>query len=377
MVPFLEIDGAYGEGGGQVLRTALTLSALTGRPIQISRIRAGRRNPGLAPQHLTNVLAIARICDAEVEGATLGSTEIRFRPLSRPRPGTYVFDVTNAAQGGSAGSVTLILQTLLLPLAFAATTSQLTLSGGTHVPWSPPFEHIAHIYLPTVDRMGIRATCRLEAWGFYPVGGGKIVVDIHGVNSSGSDTEPGEHPGEPGVTVATRILTPLVLTERGDFRRVWGIAVACNLPAHVAQRMANRAHKMLSSAGLRAEITPRRERGVGSGAGLCLIAEYEYALAGFSALGERGKSSEQVAEETCRDLLAHHASGAPVDSHLSDQLLLPMAFAHGRSELRVGCITRHLLTNAYVIRQLIPVQIEIEGDEGGPGIVVVHGCDPA
>jgi RNA 3'-terminal phosphate cyclase (ATP) len=267
----------------------------------------------------------------------------------------------------------LIFQTLLLPLAFGETTSQFTLRGGTHVPWSPPFEHLAHVYLPTVGRMGVRAMCRLEAWGFYPVGGGKIVADIYGVNSSDSNTEVGEHVGEPGVTGATRTLTPLVLTERGDLRCVWGTAVACNLPVHVAQRMTNRAYKMLSSAGLRAEITPRRGRGVGAGASLCLIAEYEHALAGFSALGERGKPSEQVAEEACRDLLAHHANGAPVDLHLSDQLLLPMAFAPGRSEFRVGCITRHLLTNAHIIRQFLPAQIEVEGDEGRPGTVVVRG----
>jgi RNA 3'-terminal phosphate cyclase (ATP) len=151
MVQILEIDGAYGEGGGQVLRTSLTLSVLTGRPMHISRIRAGRRNPGLAPQHLTNVFAVARICDADVQGATLGSTEVRFQPRSRPRPGAYLFDVTHVAQGGSAGSVTLILQTLLLPLAFAEKASHLTLQGGTHVPWSPPFEHIAYVYLPTVE----------------------------------------------------------------------------------------------------------------------------------------------------------------------------------------------------------------------------------
>ena len=348
----IEIDGSYGEGGGQVLRTALTLSVLTGLPTHIYRIRAGRRKPGLAAQHLTGVLALAQVCDADVRGAAIGSADLTFQPRSRARPGTYVFDVAHAAQRGSAGSVTLLLQTLLLPLAGVAGASHLTLKGGTHVPWSPPVDYLAHVYLPTAARMGLQASCRLDAWGFYPAGGGQISVDIQGTGQT---------------------LTPLTLAERGNLKRIWGIAVACNLPADIAQRIANRARNVLGDAGLRADITPKRERGVGPGAGLFLVAEYEQAQAGFSALGAKGKPSEQVADEACRDLLAHHACGAPVDAHLADQLLLPMALAAGRSGFRTARITQHLLTNAHIIRQFIPAQIEIEGNEGEPGTVAVRG----
>jgi RNA 3'-terminal phosphate cyclase (ATP) len=349
----IEIDGSYGEGGGQVLRTALTLSTLTGQAAHLRRIRAGRRNPGLAPQHLTGVLALARICAAEVHQAAIGSTEIVFEPHSAPYAGTYVFDVAQAAPGGSAGAVSLILQTLLLPLTFAEGASAVTVKGGTHVPWSPPFEYLAHVYLPTAARMGLKAECRLEGWGFYPMGGGQVAAEVEG----GSPTT----------------LTPLALTERGRLKRIWGTATACKLPSHIAQRMADRARNVLSQAGLPAQITPRRESGVGPGAALCLVAEYEGGLAGFSALGARGKPSEQVADEACQELKTFHAGGAPVDAHLADQLLLPTALAAGRSEFRTQRVTSHLLTNAHIIRQFIPARIEIGGQEGEPGEVAVEG----
>lgn len=351
----VEIDGSAGEGGGQVLRTALALAALTSRPVRIHSIRARRQNPGLAPQHLTGVLALAAICEARVDGAAIGSTEIRFTPGASVRPGDYAFDVATVAQGGSAGSVTLLLQTLLLPLAFAPGPSRLTLQGGTHVAWSPPFEYIAGTFLPAVEGMGVRATCRLDAWGFYPVGGGRISVHIDG---------------------ATTALRPLHLAERGPLQRISGLAVAANLPAHIPQRMANRARSLLDKAGLNADITPRRERSAGPGAGLFLTAEYENISASFSALGARGKSSESVAEEACQELLAFHGQDAPVDRHLADQLLLPAALTDGRSAYRVQRITRHLLTNAHVIRQFVPTQIDIRGAEEQPGEVEVQGIAP-
>ncbi|MFQ5630675.1 MAG: RNA 3'-terminal phosphate cyclase, partial [bacterium] len=273
----IEIDGSYGEGGGQVLRTALTLSVLTQLKVRIYSIRAGRKNPGLAPQHLTNVLALAQICDADVRGAKIGSTEVVFQPQSAPRAGHYIFDVSKAAQRGSAGSVTLILQTLLLPLAYAEGENHLILKGGTNVSWSPPFEFLAQVYLPLVERMGIKAVCTLQSRGFYPIGGGKIEAKIQGVSQTDTESSPR--------------LAPLNFHQRGDLRMVKGQALACNLPAHIPQRMADRARKLLTNAGLRNEITPRVERSVATGAFLFLLAEYKHAIAGFSALGERGKSS--------------------------------------------------------------------------------------
>jgi RNA 3'-terminal phosphate cyclase (ATP) len=349
----LEIDGAFGEGGGQVVRTSLTLSVLTGRPVAIRNIRANRSKPGLAPQHLTNVLALAGICGADVEGAEIGSTELLFEPKSAPRAGEYRFDVTEVLSSGSAGSVTLILQTILLPLTFAKGKSTLLLRGGTHVTWSPPFEYIDRVFLPTVEKMGIIASCRLNVPGFYPAGGGEITVEIIGLRTA---------------------LKPIMLSERGELLRIEGNAIACNLPSHIPQRMADRARALLESAGFKADITPRREQCIGPGAGIFLTAHYEKALAGFSALGAPGKPSEAVAEEACDQLFTHHSGGAPVDRYLADQLLLPMSLADGVSAFETACISSHLLTNAHIIGQFIDAKISIEGEEGEPGRVTVTGA---
>jgi len=369
MKPPLDIDGSHGEGGGQILRTALTLAALTGRATRVHSVRARRKNPGLAPQHLTNVLALAEVCHAELHGAAIGSTEIRFGPRSRPRAGNYVLDVALATRGGSAGSVTLIFQTLLLPLAFAEGPSRLAITGGTHVPWSPTFDDVAEVYLPTVARMGVRAACVLEAWGFYPAGNGRIVGEV---NAGSPVKSPIKSPIKTQGETPAR-LAPLRLERRGALRRVRGRAISCRLPEHVADRMAARARANLEAQGLPVEIEPLRVDGVAPGAALCLVAEYEEALAGFSALGERGKPAEQVADEASGALLAHHASGAPVEAHLGDQILLPMALANGESAFRTARVTSHLLTNAHVIRQFIAAEIDIEGKEGEAAIVRVRG----
>ena len=352
MKTWVEIDGSFGEGGGQVIRTSLTLAALTGRPVAIHNIRKNRRNPGLAPQHLTNVLALAEICDAKVEGAEIGSMELMFEPQSKPRSGRYVFDVTETAQKGSAGSVTLILQTLLLPLALINAKSHLVLRGGTNVAWSPPYEYIAHVFLPMLERMGIKAKYQLNTRGFYPVGGGEISVEIFGSAS----------------------VMPIKLNERGNLLRIWGNATACNLPAHIPQRMADRAGTILKSSGFSAEITPSSERCAGSGAGIFLTVQYEHALAGFSALGKPGKPSEEVAEEVCAYLIEYHKSGASVDRYLADQLLLPISLAEGVSEFKTDFISSHLVTNAHIIRQFIAVDIFFDAEVGEPGSVVVSGA---
>lgn len=349
---FLEIDGSIGEGGGQVLRTALTLSVLTGRPVEIRNIRAGRPNPGLQPQHLTAVQAAAAICRAQVEGAALGSQTLRFAPQSAPAPGEYVFDVTEVAGRGSAGAVGLVFQTLFLPLALVPGESLVVLRGGTHVPWAPSVDYLQEVFLPTVARMGLDAEIDLVAWGFYPVGGGEARVRIR---------------GRPGP------LSPLSLTERGSARKVRGRTVVSNLPAHIPQRMADRARNLLVRAGLKADLQPLVTRGAGPGAGIFLVVEYEHIRAGFSAYGRKGVPAEQVAEEACRELLAHHESGAPVDPHLADQLLLPMALAAGTSRFITSAITGHLLTNLTVIQAFLPIQVRVDGEVGQPGVVVLTG----
>lgn len=358
----LVIDGSHGEGGGQILRTALTLAVLTGRPTRIENIRAGRGNPGLRPQHLTAVRAAAAICDAHLEGDELGSQAVTLVPNGPPRPGDYAFDVTEAADNGSAGSVGLVLQTLLLPLALAGGESHLTLKGGTHVAWSPSASYVEHVFLPTMARMGLRADVELVQWGFYPVGEGEIRVTV---------------PEQPGS------LRPISLTERGDLQRVWGIAAVTNLPSHIPQRMANRARNVLTDEGLPAKIEPRRLRGAGPGAGIFLFSEYEHVVAGFTAYGRKGLPSERVAEAACDDLLAHHRGGEPVDPHLADQLVLPMALcfgpgqsalAEGKSRLVTSEISQHLLTNVWVVQQFLDCECVVDGQPGEPGSLTVKGA---
>lgn len=347
------IDGSYGEGGGQILRTALTLALLTQRPTRVESIREGRRQPGLRPQHLTAVRAAAAICDGDLQGDHLGSQEIILSPGGGVSSGPYAFDVAAAAQGGSAGSVGLVLQTVLLPLALADGDSQLTLHGGTHAAWAPSVSYLQHVFLPTAATMGIDADIEAAQWGFYPVGGGVAEASISG----GGGT-----------------LEPLRLTERGELERVWGIAAVTNLPSHIPQRMANRAHNVLTERGLEARVEPRRLRGDGPGAGIFLFAEYEHAVAGFTSYGRKGLPAERVAEAACEELLAHHAAGAPVDPHLADQLALPMALADGESSLVTSKITPHLLTNIWVVQQFLDVVVELEGREGEPGRMRMEGC---
>jgi RNA 3'-terminal phosphate cyclase (ATP) len=349
------IDGSYGEGGGQILRTALTLAVLTERPTRIEHIRAGRRNPGLRPQHLTAVRAAAAICDAQVEGDELGSQMVTFAPSGPARAGEYAFDVADAAEGGSAGSVGLVLQTVLLPLALADEASYVVLKGGTHVAWAPSIAYLEHVFLPTLARMGPQVEIDLVQWGFYPAGGGEAHVHIDGLSDP---------------------LTSLMLTERGELQRVWGIAAVTNLPSHIPQRMANRTRNVLAETDIQitAKVEPRRLRSVGPGAGIFLFAAYEHARAGFTAYGRKGLPAERVAEAACQELLAHHRAGQPVDPHLGDQLVLPLALAEGESRLVTSRVTQHLLTNVWVVRQFLDRAMTVEGAPDEPGSLMIKGA---
>jgi RNA 3'-terminal phosphate cyclase (ATP) len=227
----LHIDGSYGEGGGQILRTSLSLAAITGQPIRIDRIRANRKKPGLAIQHLTAVRATAAICQAQVQGDAVGSTKLEFIPGSLPQAGHYTFDVAQTTGAGSAGAVTLILQTILLPLALATGDSVVTLKGGTHLPWSPPILYIEHVYLPALRQMGLQAQVQVRAWGWYPRGGGEVELRVTG--GGGNVASP---------------LSGLQLLERGALQQVRGLAIVTELPSHIPQRMAMRAENLLQQA---------------------------------------------------------------------------------------------------------------------------------
>ncbi len=349
------IDGSHGEGGGQVLRSSLSLSALLGEPVRIESIRVKRPNPGLQAQHLTGVRALARTCHAKLKGAELGSPTLTFTPRSSPRSGEYSCDVAQARKGGSAGATSLVFQALLMPLLLAEGNSRLFLRGGTHVAWSPPFHYLKMVYLPTLSRMGFQAQVDIDRWGWYPIGGGLMTAQITGMG----------HP----VSGASG----LELTERGRLKRLYGVSALSSLPRHIAERQKAQAEKVLQREGFDPQIEMVDAPSRGRGSALFLLAEFENVRAGFTGLGRKGKPAEKVAEEACTEFLRFYESGAALDQHLADQLILPMALAHGGSSFTTRRITQHLLTNIWVAERFLKTRFLVEGEEGRRGKVIITG----
>jgi RNA 3'-terminal phosphate cyclase (ATP) len=341
----IEIDGSYGEGGGQILRTALALSAILKKPFTIHHIRSKRKNPGLQAQHLEAVEALSRITQAQTGGVKFGSQEITFIP-QEILSGDYRFEVR------TAGSVTLLLQALFLPLCLANEKSKLTLVGGTHVPWSPSFHYLSEVLLPTLQLMGVSANAAIEKWGFYPKGGGKIQLNINPVHE----------------------LKPVSLVNRGLLKKIRGISVISNLPKHVAERQKEQALRRIQrELKIDVEITILYDaRSNGPGSFLFLLAEYEKVFAGFSSLGARGKPAEKVADEAVDSLKDYIESDSCIDPHLADQVVPFVALARGDSSFTTTRITDHLLTNLWVIQHFLDVTILRKGERGGRGRVEFH-----
>lgn len=343
----VRIDGSMGEGGGQVLRAALVLSLLTGEAFEIHRIRERRPRPGLMPQHLAAVQAAAAVGRAEVEGARQGARELAFRPRGL-FAGDYHCDI------GTAGSTSLVLQTIALPLCFCSGPSSVTLVGGTHVPWSPCFHYLDRHWRPLVQAMGYRLGLSLDVAGFYPRGGGRVRAQVrpHGR------------------------LRPLDLGTGGEPRGINGVAAVAGLPLSIAERMRRRAMARLRGRELDVEIALEALPAPSPGAFLMLCVESEAASACHVALGARGKPAERVADECVAGVEASLAGGAPIDPWLADQLLLPLALVPGRSRLQVDRVTGHLLTLAALTGRFLPAEVAIEGREGAPGRVTVDGVAP-
>jgi RNA 3'-terminal phosphate cyclase (ATP) len=332
----LTLDASYGEGGGQILRTALSLSVTEGVPVALTGIRARRPKPGLQPQHLTVVRALAAISDAEVKGDALDSTQLSFVPRTL-RGGSYRFDV--GAIKGSAGSVSLLFQSLLLPLASASEPTSLTLIGGTHVPWSPPVHYLTDVFLPALRRIGLEAEIRLRRWGWYPRGGGEIEARI----------------------APARRLSGLRWEERARPEVVTGISAVSNLPMSIAERQRKRALERLAAAEVGADIAlVEAAPALGPGTLLFLAATGPSSLAGFSALGRPGLRAEAVADQAVEPLLAFSASGAAVDDHLADQLMPFLSLAGEPSAYTCPTLSTHLTTVAWAVQRFLPVGIELE-----------------
>jgi len=338
------IDGNQGEGGGQVLRWALGLGAISGMPVHVRGIRARRRVPGLQAQHLTAATALAAICGATLEGASFGSLDLTMMP-GKIRPGEYAFDI------GTAGSVSLVLQAILMPLAMADGPSRVIVTGGTHVPRSPSTDYVCEVLLPILARIGVGARLRTERWGFFPRGHGQIILEVDG----------------------RAVLSPITVIRQTASGALRGVAAVSRLPRSVAERLSARARERLESAGHEGEISARAVDALDPGSFLFLVAGGEAWRAGFSGLGNAGKSAEEVADGVVDAFLEFARADAGCDPHLADQLIVPMALASGTSRLTASRVTSHLLTVVALVRQILGCPVQVSGEIGQPGFVTIEG----
>ena len=328
------VDGSQGEGGGQILRTAVSLSAISHEPVRVTKIRAGRPNPGLAPGHVTSIEAVASLCDAKVDGLHRGSGDISFYP-GELLGGDFGFDI------GTAGSISLVIQGCLLPALLSKSRTRIRLTGGTDVRWSPPIDYIRMVHLQFVRRLGPECELEVLSRGFYPEGGGEVELAVHPAGR----------------------LSPLSLNSQGDLKRIRGTAYTQNLPEHVGTRMCHAAAKRLLALP-DVKLSSERSSGRSAGAGILVAAEFERTTLGASALGERGVRAETLGESCANDLLETIGSGAAVDEHMLDQVLPYIAAAEGSSTILAEAMTEHARTNMLVIEQMLGRSFSVDEKEG-------------
>lgn len=341
----ISIDGAQGEGGGQIVRTALALSVATGQGFELTHIRERRPRPGLRPQHLAAVRGAAMICEARVGGAFDGSPDLRFEP-GKVAPGQFHFEI------GTAGAVTLVLETVIPPLATAGESSRVEVTGGTHVPASPSFHYLARHWAAVLERLGLKSRYTLERAGFYPPGGGAVRAEI----------SPWQRP------------TSLCLEERGALVAIRGVSGAGRLKGDVARRQAEAARARLwEQRRLEAEWDVEDVPAASPGAFLLLEAVFERSRAAFGFLGERNLAPEMLGDRAARRLLKFLEEEGAVDPNLADQLAVPLALAGGGGRVATPEVTRHLETVVRVLG-LFGIPARTWGRRGGPGGLDVGRC---
>jgi RNA 3'-phosphate cyclase len=327
---FMEIDGSEGEGGGQILRVATGLSAVTGKPIRVSNIRSNRPSPGLKPQHLRGIESVARLCNAHISGFTEGSTQIEFTPGELEHDHLRV-DI------GTAGSIGLVFQSLMIPAVHTDRPLEFEVIGGTDVSWSPSVTYFREVFCSFLKRMGIEAEVDTQRYGFYPKGGGRVLLRVH--------------PGN---------LRPISLVDRTRFTRYDVLSVASESlrEARVAERQADAAIGML---GRKSESELREYVQTESpGSSIHIHAHFENTILGSTVLGERGKPAERIGEE-CAGLLKEQVeTGACLDRWMADQILPYMALSGGRSEVSVAEVTKHAKTSMRLIERLLPVSFVVK-----------------
>ncbi|AGK60774.1 RNA 3-phosphate cyclase [Archaeoglobus sulfaticallidus PM70-1] len=330
----IEIDGSFGEGGGQILRSSIALSCITGKAVRITRIRANRPKPGLAPQHLKGIESAKMLCDAEVEGLKVRSMEVTFRP-SDLKPKGLEIDI------GTAGSVTLILQSILLPSILRG--CRMKIRGGTDVKWAPTVDYFRNVTLKALSELGVRCNFEVITRGYYPKGGGEVVVETEESSLEGVDFN--------------------------DFKdtkskTVYGISHCSNLPDHVASRQAKSAERFLRKNGFESDIKLEVTKAYSTGSGITLWSGYK----GGSALGEKGKRAENVGQESAMEIAKEMNSKAVFDRHIADQVMVFAALAKGKTSYTTSEITMHQKSNAYVIKQFFGDIIYFDGNR-----VVIEG----
>lgn len=349
----IEIDGSFGEGGGQILRYVLAISSITSRGVRIFNIRAKRDNPGLQRQHLTVVNALAEITRGRVVGADVGSTEIIFEPQGI-YGGEYFFDI------GTAGSVTLVLQSLLPVLAFASSPSRIRIRGGTDVPWSPTYDYFANVFIPMLERLGYSISLTLIRRGHYPRGGGEVIAEIKN---------------------CPRGFEPINLTERGRVVEIRGRSHAVKLPRHIAERQARAAADRLRSLGIDAPVNidiesypPDKDPHLGPGSGIAIWAVTEKSILGSDSLGARDKRAEEVGDRAARVLFEDLSTGAALDRYLSDMIIPYLIFSNGLSVVTGALLTLHAYTMIEISRKIVPeAKIEYDGVINKPFKLTVRG----
>ncbi|MEM3677273.1 MAG: RNA 3'-terminal phosphate cyclase [Candidatus Bathyarchaeia archaeon] len=347
----VRISGDMLEGGGQIIRTSIALSALLGEEVEIINVRGKRSPPGLKAQHITGIKAVAAVSEAEVEGLELGSRRLRFKPRSR-RGGVFTFNV------GTAGSIPLVLQALMPAAAFASTPLEARITGGTDVKWSPTIDYMRMITLPILAKMGYRCELEVERRGHYPKGGGQVAFKAY----------------------PARRLNPIILEERGEMAMINGRSHCVKLPRHVAERQAEAASKLLRGAGfeeVQVELEwhpPESDPHWGPGSGITLYASTSTgSIIGADSIGERGKPAEKVGEEAASKLLWELKTGMALDRHMGDMIIPYMAVAEGRSRITVSQLTLHTMTNIKVAEAITGAQFKVQGELNKPGRIEVDG----
>ena len=329
----IEIDGSHGEGGGQLVRTAVALSAVTGKAIRIVNARAKRGNPGLAPQHVAAVRAVAEVCAADTQGLELRTLSFTFAPR-KLKGGTYRFDI------GTAGSVTLVLQALMPALLASGEAARVVVTGGTDIWQAPPADYLAQVMGRHLARMGAPLQFSIARRGYYPRGGGEITIEI-----------------APGT------LRPMNVEAPGTLRRLDGAAHVANLPDHIAERMRAAMLAALGPAARRARIQTRVLGGgdaIGRGGSITAWAETEHSVLGAARVARLGVRAETLGEEVGGELRADLEAGATADTHAADQLLVYLALAGGASSFTAREVTSHAETAMWLIGRFLPVQFTAE-----------------